>query len=141
MLLHFVCPGRPVSGKNNKRAFITRTRATGRLTSHIANSNAVERWYAEQVPLLAAQFRQFHVPTIRQLAAVDLVIYQPDDLLDQRAPDGDNVLNAVFDALVKAGVLADDKYVVRASFERIVDARRPRVEIDLRTVTREDRTA
>lgn len=134
MLLHFVCPGRPVSGKNNKRSFITRARATGKLHAHIANSGAVERWYAEQVPLLAAQFRQYHVSTIRQLAAIDLVIYQPDELLDQRAPDGDNVLNAVFDALVKAGVLADDKFVVRASFERVVDARRPRIEIDVRTV-------
>lgn len=134
MLLHFVCPGRPVSGKNNKRSFITRAKATGRLQSHITSSAAVLRWYEEQVPLLSAQFRAYHVPTIRQLVAVDIVIYQPDDLLDQRAPDGDNVLNAAFDALVKADVLADDKFVVRGSFDRIVDTKRPRVEIDVRTL-------
>lgn len=138
MLLHFVCPGNPVSGKNNKRSFVSKNRSTGKVSAHITLSAAVKRWYAAQVPVLEAQFRALHLPTLRELVAVELSIYHADDLLDQRAPDGDNVENAVFDALVKAKILADDKFVVRCAWERYVQPARPRIEIDVRTLRARD---
>lgn len=136
MLIRLVAPGQPVSGKNNKRAFVHTSKKTGNLFATISNSKAVTKWYDSQVPVLAAQWRGLGLPTLRQLVTISLDIHMRDSLLDTHSPDGDNVLSAVQDALVKAEVMADDRFIKSAYFDRHGDAERPRVEIEIRLVER-----
>lgn len=134
MLLHFVCPGRPGRGKNGKRAFATVNRATGKVTAHVAASKSVQRWYRDQVPKLTEQFRAYHLPPLAEFVRVDIAVYHADDILASQSADGDGVQSAVWDALQKAGILVDDRYVQAWSGERHHDPINPRVEIDVRTL-------
>ena len=127
MLIHLVAYGQPVSAKNNKRAFVNQT--THR--AHIVLSEAILAWYAEQVPILREQFARHDLPTITRFVHIETHQYLRDEVLAQRSPDGDNAMSACWDALVKAGVLKDDKLCISWGGTRRHDPHRPRVEIEI----------
>ncbi len=129
MLIRLTANGQPVSAKNGKRAFLTRD---GR--PFVARSDAIIAWYAKQVPAIRRQFEALDMPTITKFVHIETHQYLRDEVLASSSPDGDNVVSACFDALVKAGVIADDKLCISSAMTRRQERRRPRVEIEIRVL-------
>lgn len=129
MLIRLIAHGQPVSAKNGKRAFYN----PNTKTSHVARSEAVIAWYNTQVPKLRAQFEQLGMATITNFVQIEMHQYLQHHVMAKPSPDGDNVEGACFDALVKAGVLEDDKLVIDCHWRRAQHAR-PRVEIEIRVL-------
>jgi Holliday junction resolvase RusA-like endonuclease len=105
-VVSYTIPGTPRSGKNSQR--IVKKPNGGRF---LLKSKAAAGWMSEAIGALQRQ----GVPT-RALAVpcrVDLEIYQSRD-----TPDADNVQSLVWDALVRAGVLADDSLIDAGAFVR-----------------------
>ena len=105
-MVSYTIPGTPRSGKNSQRIVQKPTGAR-----FLIKSKAAAGWMSEAIGALAAQ----GVPR-RALAVpcrVDLEIYQ-----SREVPDADNVQSLVWDALVRAGVIADDSLIDAGSFVR-----------------------
>jgi len=130
MLIRLIATGQPVSAKNGKRAFLNKRTQQ----MHVTRSQAIISWYAEQVPELTQQFQRLGLATIARFVHVDTHQFLRDDVMAAASPDGDNVMSAAWDALVKAKVLKDDKLVVTWGGSRQRDSARPRVEIEVRVL-------
>lgn len=133
MLIALECPGQPVSGKNHKRAFVVRTK-TGHQRAVVAKGKAVTDWYERVVPVLVRQFAAYDIPTLKTFVEVELVEHLAHPVGDRRNPDGDNTQSAVWDALQKAHVIADDRLVCRWSGARVHDASAPCIKVFIRTL-------
>jgi Holliday junction resolvase RusA-like endonuclease len=129
MLIHLVAPGQPVSGKNHMRPVKLKN---GRMS--IRKGEAVTDWYDRVVPVLARQFAALGLTTIRGHVYVDTTQYLKHSLDSKANPDADNATAAVYDALVKARVIADDRQIVSWGGLREQDATNPRVEILVRVL-------
>ncbi len=134
MIIRLIAPGQPASAKNNKRGFVHTSKETGKSYASVALSKAVLAWYEKQVPQLRRQFEALGLPTISQFVHIDTFQFLRDDVMADRSPDGDNAMSACWDALVKAGVIDDDKRCVTWGGSRQQDAARPRVEIEIRVL-------
>lgn len=132
MLIRLIAPGQPVSAKNGKRAFVNKKT----LTAHIARSEAVIAWYERQIPVLRAQYEALGVPMIDRFVHVETHQFLRDHVMASASPDGDNVMSAAWDAIVKAGALKNDKLVLTWGGSRQQDAARPRVEIEIHVLDR-----
>lgn len=128
MLILLTAPGQPVSGKNHMQPILHGRRMV------IVKGKAVTRWYEATVPTLARQFAAFGRPTIKGSVHVDCHVYLRHALSSPANPDGDNVQAAVWDALVKAHIIADDRQVITWGGTKQRDAENPRVEIELRVL-------
>lgn len=126
MILHLVAPGQPVSAKNHMRPL-----RLGNGRTIIARGKVAERWFAATVPVLAKQFAAHGLPTLRAPLRVETHQFLKHAPGAGPSPDGDNVQAAVWDALVKARVIDDDKWIVTWGGSRRQDARNPRVEIEI----------
>ena len=126
------CPGQPVSGKNHKDGFVVPATGERPARAVVVTGKAVRRWMRHAVPHLAQQFARYAVPTIAHPVHVELHQFLRLDCLAPSSPDGDNVQSAVWDALVHAGVLRDDKLIMTWGGTRQTDGGRPRVEIEIR---------
>ncbi len=106
--LVFRLTGRVVSAKNTQRPVVRQGRVFG-----VRKSKAAERWLHAATSCLGAQAARDQV-AIEAPVRVALVLWGP--LHQRMAVDGDNALGGVLDALVHAGILADDRpRIVRAS--------------------------
>lgn len=137
MLIRLVISGQPVSGKNHKNAFIVRGKS-GRMRAVVVNGKAIREWYAKKVPEIALQWRDYRHPTITGRAHITLHQYLQFDLDSERNPDGDNVQSAVWDALQKAGVVANDRQFCWWAGSTQQDAKNPRVIVEIRVVESAD---
>lgn len=132
MPLRLTIPGQPVSGKNHVRATLARGKG-GRLIPRVRASRAVTDWYAQAVPVLVAQWGD--TPTLDGPLHVTLHQYLAHDPASPASPDGDNIQSAVWDALQKSRVIANDRQIVGWAGSRQQDAA-PRVEIVIRELGR-----
>jgi Holliday junction resolvase RusA-like endonuclease len=128
MLIRLIAPGQPISGKNHMRPVMAGKRQI------IVKGKAAQRWFGHTVPTLARQFAALGMPTIKTPVHVELCQFLRFDLDSSANPDGDNVEAAVFDALVHAYALADDRLVRGCTWSRERDAANPRVEIEVRVL-------
>lgn len=120
-MIKFTIPLPPVSKKNSQQIFINRR--TGK--PFITPSEAYKR-YADTVAA-------FYIPPggcVDYPVNVKCVFYMPT----RRKCDLTNLLEAIDDIMVKAGLLADDNYNIIASHDgsRVMyDKARPRTEIEI----------
>lgn len=131
--IRLIAPGQPVSAKNHKRGFVVTTK-TGHQRAAVARSKAIIAWYARVVPVLARQFAALDLRQIRRPVHVETHQYLKHEVLSKANPDADGVVSGVYDALVKAFVLEDDRFVVTYGGSRQQDAANPRVEIEITVV-------
>lgn len=131
MLIRLIAHGQPVSAKNHQIPIITNG---GR--ARIIKSAAITKWYGRVVPELESQWSSYGLPTITGLVHVTVHQYLQHPLTSDANPDGDNVQSGAWDALQKAGVIANDRQVIGWAGSKQHDAERPRVEIEVRVLTR-----
>lgn len=122
---HFELPGKVVSQKNSKQIAFAGRRP------FVRSSDAVEAWHAEACLRLRGQ--AMRCGPFRSLGSLEdeLEIGIKVKLETRRGPDLDNAIQAPLDALQKAGVIADDRFVTRlsASLERV--SQTPGYEIEV----------
>lgn len=134
MLIRLIAPGQPVSAKNSKRGFVVTSKRTGGQYAAVARSKAIIAWYGRIVPEIATQFASTGLRRIAAPVHVDTYQFLQHEPLSKANPDGDAVVSAVYDALVKAFVIEDDRFVMSWGGSRQQDAARPRVEIEIRVL-------
>jgi len=122
----FACSvlGPPVTKKNSQRVF--RNRKTGK--PFIVQSKQAKAWETSAVLQLRAAWRG-RAPLTGQVSMA-AVFYRT-----RRVGDLGNFLAAVCDAIERAGIVANDKQIVRFDGSRLdADPKNPRVEILIREV-------
>ncbi len=129
MIIRLVCPGQPVSAKNHQAASLARGRG-GRVIPVVRPGKAIAAWYARVVPVLEEQWRAYQIPTLTEPLHVTLHQVLARDPLANGSPDGDNVQSGVWDALQKAGVIANDRQIVAWAGSRTQGE--PRVLVEIR---------
>lgn len=129
MLISLVAPGQPISGKNHMQPIKLKN---GRIS--IRKGKAVTDWYDRVVPVLARQFAALGLTTIRVPVHVDVHQFVKFGVCSTANPDGDNAQSAVWDALVHAHVLQDDRLIVTWGGSKVHDKAKPRVEIEVRVL-------
>lgn len=120
MTQHYVLEGEPVSGKNHNQ--IRRNRRTGR--PYITKGDVAAAWAIDAIQQLVKQ--RGRQTTIRGPVFVDYTAYQRADTRDI-----DNMEAALFDALKKALVIEDDRYITDHAGRKRVDPDRPRIEVSI----------
>lgn len=124
MAWRFEILGAPATKKNSKRAFVNET--TG--AAFIANGETSRAWEKSAVWNLISQWHR--AGAINQPVRMSATIYRKratGDLL--------NYLAAVSDALEKAGVVTNDRWIVSLDGCRLdKDASNPRVVVDVTTI-------
>ena len=114
----FIIMGEPVSGKNKQQ--IKWNRKTRK--PYITKSDAAAAWQLDAIGQLVKQ--RGRSPTIRGPVFVDYTAYQAID-----KKDVDNMEAALFDALKKALVIEDDRFITDHAGRKRVDSARPRIEV------------
>jgi Holliday junction resolvase RusA-like endonuclease len=112
----YVIDGRPVSGKNHTK----RVWRGGR--QYTVKSDAAAAWQVDAVAQLVKQ--RGRRPTLRSPVYVEYVAYQSADVCDI-----DNMESALFDALKKALIIADDALIHDHRGRKAIDRARPRFEV------------
>ena len=128
-----VCPGQPVSGKNHMQPVHRRDGSVG-----IRKGAAVTNWYARVVPVLLQQFQRAGGRTIAIPVHVAVHQFVQHGVCSTANPDGDNAMSAVWDALVRARILQDDRLIVSWSGRKTHDRVNPRVEIVIQPLEADD---
>lgn len=131
MIIHLICPGQPVSAKNHQTPIRT---SSGRL--RIIKGKAITSWYERVVPVLETQWAAYQMPTLTAPVHITMHQYLVHPLTSDANPDGDNVQSGVWDALQKAGVIANDRQVVAWAGTKTHDRINPRVCVEIRALTR-----
>lgn len=112
--------------RTKKNSMEIRRRKDG--TQYISPTWVYQRWEEDVAEILAALNRWR--PPIREPVNIREVFFLPD----ARRRDELNLQEAIDDALVKAGVIADDALSIVAGHEgshALIDRRRPRIEITI----------
>lgn len=125
-MIKFTIPLAPITKKNSQRIRwrYARDKTTGRLkkTPYIAPSEAFER-YEQEAALFVPKNMQINTPV-----NVKCLFYMPT----RRKCDLTNLLEAIDDIMVTAGLLADDNYTIIESHDGsrvLYDKENPRTEI------------
>jgi len=135
-VIKFTIPIAPISKKNSQRILYrwARDKNTGRQkrAPYIAPSKAFED-YQESALWFVPKGKQIDAPV-----NVKCLFYMPD----RRKVDLTNLLEAVDDIMVTAGLLADDNYTIVESHDGsrvLYDKERPRTEIYIEFIERESK--
>lgn len=122
----YVIEGAPVSGKNHTQ--IAFNPKTGR--RYVRIGKVAQAWQGDAIRQLCEQRLKDHLPPLHGPLYVDYVAYQPWDSCDI-----DNIESALFDALKKAKVIEDDKFIVDHRGRKVVDKARPRIEVTITPIS------
>ena len=120
-MIHFIVAGRPLPQPKPRTAGVHRFYPAAYVTYR--DEVAV----CAQVAALELHERGTPWDAMRRSYAVRLRFFQPD----RRRTDIDRLVASQLDALVRAGVLEDDRFVDRLRAERAIDAGDPRVEVEV----------
>lgn len=124
VLYQTMIPLNPKTKKNNQR--ILTNRKTGK--PFVAQNNAYKQYEKD-----AGWFLKWHKPPINEPVNVKCVFYRQNEIRCDLA----NLEEAIYDIMVKYGVLADDNFKIIAGHDgsRVyVDRERPRTEIEITTI-------
>lgn len=116
----YVIDGRPRSGKNHTQRVFSRKRGA----FITVKSEASAAWQFEAIRQLSAQRLERRSATILGPVYVEYIAYQSADVADI-----DNIECALFDAIAKAGLIANDKNIVDHRGRKAIDRERPRIEV------------
>lgn len=124
MTIEIMVVGRPISQP--------RPRVTIRGTFMPSAYRDYRQEVAENAMVMAHELEDRGTPwdARRRAYALRAHFYMPD----ARPSDIDKLVATQLDALVKAGILEDDRYVTELSCRREIDRAKPRVELEVRTL-------